>query len=111
MRIVVRHFGDQHLDQHLPNRAVELIENLLDLRIVDRLGAHQKRVGVGVGDDGDLAGKARSGLGGGAAEPAESAATETTAAKTAAAVGVGSEPAAAAAKSAAAAKAAASAKA
>ena len=52
--IVVRHFSDQHLDQHLRHRPIQLLDNVVDGFLVLGRGRDDEGIGVDVGDDVNL---------------------------------------------------------
>src|SRR6185437_13151826 len=53
--VVQRHLRDRHLDHDLPRRDVELLQRLLDDRVLGGCGDDEERVLVLVGDDLDIA--------------------------------------------------------
>ena len=54
---LVRDFCDQHFDQHLRHGAVEFFNDLLDLVLIFAGRGDEQGIGIGVGDDKDLAGQ------------------------------------------------------
>src|SRR5206468_5644659 len=76
--VVVRDLGDEDFDEHLGDGTVEIVEDRLDALVILRRGADEQGVGIGIGDDGDLAGEIGGGLGAALGEGASAETTEAS---------------------------------